>query len=127
MATCIRASVSRPSDFVARFGGEEFAILLPHTAKSGALTVAEIIQASVAARNIRHSCGLNNRLSVSIGVTTVIPCRDDTFAKAFDAADAALFSAKRSGRDNIVHSDYEMRKLRNMSSELEFQRGNLMH
>jgi diguanylate cyclase (GGDEF)-like protein len=105
VASCIQATLPRPSDFVARYGGEEFALLLPNTPSEGALAMAETIRTRIAGRNIPHPAGLNNRISVSIGITTVLPGREDSFSYAFDAADEALFRAKRLGRDRVAHSD----------------------
>src|SRR6185312_9235112 len=65
----------RASDTAARFGGDEFAILLPETAHAEAARLAERIRATVAATPIALGNGIQQRVSVSIGVATALPSR----------------------------------------------------
>jgi diguanylate cyclase (GGDEF)-like protein len=94
----------RTVDVVARYGGEEFAILLHDTTKQAAIEVAEKIRARVAAAPIAHAEKQPlGRLTVSIGVAAY-PV-DATEAEALlEAADVALYRAKKSGRDTVVQS-----------------------
>ena len=90
-------SAIRDSDFAGRNGGEEFAVLLPETALTGALATAEKIRASVADITIP---GLELAISTSIGVA-VYPEHAVGSERLERLADSALFAAKRSGRNRI--------------------------
>jgi diguanylate cyclase (GGDEF)-like protein len=92
----------RTVDVVARYGGEEFAILLHDAAKSQAIEVAEKIRERVSAATIAGAVGQPlGKMTVSIGVAV---CPDDASgAEALlEAADVALYRAKKSGRDTVV-------------------------
>jgi len=95
----------RTSDALCRIGGEEFAILLPHTKANSALEIAERVRSSVKASRISY--GQNNQtltVSVSIGVTEFSE-KDSAISDLLLRADKALYQAKRSGRDKcILHS-----------------------
>ncbi len=88
------ASSIRDSDFAGRNGGEEFAILLPHTDQIGALEVAEKIRLAVAAISLPDGASI----TASLGVA-VYPDNATTTEKLERLADAALYVAKRSGRN----------------------------
>ena len=102
VATSIRDSLPRDTDFVARIGGEEFVVLLPHTASEGAMRVAEIIRKNITACNIEHSFSNDeNTLTVSIGIAS-LSGRDTDINKIFKQADTALYKAKDNGRNQCV-------------------------
>ena len=89
----------RDTDFLARFGGEEFIALLPETELQGALQVAEKLRTEVA------SCGFHYQnqavpITISIGVTEFR--EDDGFEAVFERADAALYRAKNEGRNRSL-------------------------
>ncbi len=87
----------RRADTVARFGGEEFVVLLPDSSREQALLAAEKLRAQVA-----ESCrGSGGPQTISVGVAT-FPEDASTFAELLDHADQALFVAKRTGRDRVV-------------------------
>ncbi|MCM0756511.1 diguanylate cyclase [Desulfovibrio aminophilus] len=98
LADCFRRSV-REVDVPARFGGEEFVILLPGTSRCGACGVAERLTADIRETEVR--CGESRfRLTVSIGATT---CADGsvTLDGLLKFADIALYAAKKKGRDRV--------------------------
>lgn len=103
VAKAIEQTVHRAGDVVVRYGGEEFAVLLPHTDSDSASAIAETIRQRVADLNIEHPTSHCDQLTISIGVVTSIPDGDERHASAFiDAADLALYDAKRAGRNRVV-------------------------
>ena len=92
-------------DTAARFGGEEFAIILPGCDLQGASQVAEQVRKAVQARElVKRSTGENlGRVTISIGVATFRP--DDTPITLVERADNALYAAKRNGRNIVVTED----------------------
>jgi diguanylate cyclase (GGDEF)-like protein len=95
----------RQGDILARIGGEEFAALLPATDLAGALDLAERLRRAIPAE-VAHPAGAGARVTVSIGVATVPPGGDAAhrLVGALAAADAALYAAKRNGRDRVEAS-----------------------
>ena len=91
---------TRRSDFVARIGGEEFAVLLPETSLFEALHFAEKIRSTIAGATIRTE-SFANQVTVSIGVANVPHSSVTTPHEFFDAADQALYRAKARGRNRI--------------------------
>jgi diguanylate cyclase (GGDEF)-like protein len=95
------ARQAREQDLVARFGGEEFALLLPHTDLAGALQMAERVRAAVSALAIVHVGSPRGHVTVSIGCAAVTPRMGESPSNLLDAADAALYRAKRGGRNRV--------------------------
>jgi len=90
----------RPNDMVARYGGEEFALLLPQTAVSEALMIAERLRKGVAELSLgTFNSAVLPRVTVSIGIAKIQT--GDTLEKLLDKADAALYQAKKNGRNCI--------------------------
>jgi diguanylate cyclase (GGDEF)-like protein len=97
VATQIGKSI-RTTDMAFRYGGEEFAVLLPSCSKEQAAEVAEKIRAAVGAHG--HRAGVLGRTTVSVGVAT-FP-QDGRAARGLvDTADGALYAAKAAGRDRV--------------------------
>ena len=90
------------ADLAARFGGEEFAVILPNTPMRSALTVAEHIRRAVMSKElVKRSTGENlGRVTISIGVAAYRP--GDTYASLIERADTCLYAAKRGGRNRVV-------------------------
>lgn len=102
VAQVIAAEVQRPGDLPARIGGEEFVVLLPCTEEAGALRVAERIRAAVEVAAISYAGRTLGTVTVSIGAATRRPSdRAAGSACLMDAADNALYRAKRTGRDRV--------------------------
>lgn len=97
----IRDNVRRAGDMATRYGGEEFAVVLPGTAATGALEIAEIIRRAVAAADTRHIIEGGYPISVSIGVAATVPLAGGGAAALVHSADAALYQAKRNGRNRV--------------------------
>ena len=105
VARLIKQSV-RASDFVVRYGGEEFLILLQEAEPQTADDIAEKIRASVAALKIQTSGGLLQK-TISIGISSY-PGDSDTFWQAVKFADVALYHAKETGRNRVVRFTKEL-------------------
>lgn len=89
----------RPRDLAARFGGDEFALILPDTPPAGAEQLAQTLVSRVRQLHIPAGKGMLARTSVTIGVCSALPGADDSSTRLFEAADAALYQAKQAGRD----------------------------
>lgn len=103
VAQAVKASLSRPGDFCARFGGEEFIVILPSTKGSGAMEVGERIRRAV------ESLGIENRrcssgagvVTMSIGISTMVDGSIDAYEELVRQADQALYCAKREGKNRV--------------------------
>lgn len=104
VAACMAASVARPDDLAARFGGEEFVCLLPSTDAAGAAEVARQVMEGVRALEIPHAVSpVAPFVTISLGVATLSPAQDGRAADGLIArADERLYEAKRAGRNRIV-------------------------
>jgi diguanylate cyclase len=99
LSTTLQQSV-RGQDVVARYGGEEFAIILPHTDLHSAMAVGENIRAALARTSVRKDITPPmNPLTISVGVSCYEP--GDSLADWVGRTDAALYRAKREGRDRV--------------------------
>lgn len=113
VADGIAGTLGRAGDLAARFGGEEFAVLLPETSTSDAAVVAENIRATVQGLAIPHADSpVADYVTVSIGVAGEVPeiagnsvatgPRGAMEQALFDRADAALYAAKAAGRNRVI-------------------------
>lgn len=103
----LQTAVKRPGDVVARYGGEEFAVLLPATNTVGAETLAEALRASIHRRAMVHEGNPPSRhVTASIGVATAVWSETGQSSAQpgllVACADAALYDAKREGRDRVI-------------------------
>jgi diguanylate cyclase (GGDEF)-like protein len=96
----------RRTDLAARYGGEEFAVVLPSTTLDGAFRAAQRIRATVEALAIPHDASpVHSTVTVSIGVAGCTPRGGDDLGELIAAADAALYEAKRNGRNQSRMAD----------------------
>jgi diguanylate cyclase (GGDEF)-like protein len=104
IAQTIAADLKRPGDLVARYGGEEFVVILPAADVRSALTVAERIREVISGLHVAHAPAESGMLSVSIGLAAFVPSRRGAATDLIEAADAALYDAKRTGRNRVAVS-----------------------
>lgn len=103
IAQGITRAVNRPADLVTRYGGEEFAVILPNTDLLGANHVATRIKASIDYMRIPHkNSAVSNYVTVSQGISTTIPDSDSLYESLVCIADIALYDAKKNNRDCFV-------------------------
>lgn len=100
VSEALQSSLKRTTDMVARIGGEEFVVVLPQTSLAGAREAARRVAENLRTLNLPHEYGgKDKRLTISIGVKSSVPNRDDTIDSWLTAADKALYRAKENGRD----------------------------
>lgn len=100
IASCIEDSLSRPADMAARFGGEEFACVLPETDQKGAGLIADRIHKALKELAIPHETSpISSIVTLSIGISTTIPEKNASLDEFVKSADKMLYLAKDSGRN----------------------------
>lgn len=101
LAGILQASLRR-GDFVGRFGGEEFLLILPATTRAGAMLMADRVRARIAS-HIISELPLGERISASLGVAVHAP--GETATQMLRRADAALYRAKGAGRNRVIWAE----------------------
>jgi diguanylate cyclase (GGDEF)-like protein/PAS domain S-box-containing protein len=101
VAAALSSCTSKPRDFIARYGGEEFVFVLPETDAAGAMRIAERCRAAIASANIAHETGVDGKLTLSLGVGTVVPRETGGQTAFLDAVDQCMYEAKSAGRNTI--------------------------
>lgn len=104
VAQSLNQALGRSDDLLARFGGEEFVAVLPHTSLDGALLVAERLRLTVQQLQIPHiRSTADTVLTVSLGVACVMPSYDEPSMRLLEAADRSLYLAKQQGKNRVMH------------------------
>ncbi len=110
---CLRAvaqevlrSAPRPGDLVARYGGEEFVMILGETDEAGAQCVAERIRQLVAGLNLPNKGTSYGHVTVSCGVSSVLPSNELSVEMLVKSADNALYLSKNQGRNTVTFLNY---------------------
>lgn len=104
MADVLSRHGKRPRDVTIRFGGEEFALLLPGTDAEGAYGLCQRILAEMEQTRLRAANGETVKITLSAGTATLLPGEDTK--GLFRRADAALYSAKSGGRNRTVQANH---------------------
>jgi len=100
IANALAKTIKRTIDMIARWGGEEFAVLLPQTSLDGALVISEQLRASV--ENQAIPCSTKGRnLTISLGVSSIRPSMCSTIDGFIAKTDQALYKAKDQGRNRV--------------------------
>lgn len=106
IAKVLTEQLKRPTDLVSRFGGEEFAIILPNTDLDGAMIVAETVRASIDELQLVWD-EKPMKISASLGVSAAVIESDEHPIELLELADKALYQAKRNGRNRIEQAIIE--------------------
>lgn len=110
VADALRTAVGRPGDVVARYGAEEFAVVLGRTDSDGAASLAAKLQGAVAALKLPHPVSSSaTHVTVSLGVATALPSRGATWQEIelVAAAERALSEAKQLGHNRIATAEFQ--------------------
>lgn len=102
VARLLSACIRRPSDLLARYGGEEMAVILPDTGSAGAAIVAQLMLDRLTSERIAHPTSPFGHVTVSIGIACAPEPTLDSWPALLERADQALYIAKEAGR-NCLH------------------------
>jgi diguanylate cyclase (GGDEF)-like protein len=100
VAKTLKQALKRPSDDVCRYGGEEFALILPSTDLQGALVLTEGLRAQIENTRIQAE-GVYINITVSVGIGTAIADLNQPEDILLALADKQLYAAKNAGRNNV--------------------------
>ncbi len=108
VASVLKSALHRPTDIMARFGGEEFVALLPGVDQPGAEKIARVMKTLLWQAAIAHEASpVSDYVTMSIGIASVVPEPDTAPLCLLKSADKALYQAKAEGRDRIVVCQFE--------------------
>ncbi|TAF48902.1 MAG: GGDEF domain-containing protein, partial [Oscillatoriales cyanobacterium] len=103
VAQALTQVMPQATGLVARYGGEEFAAILPNTDIHRASEVAERMIQSIASLMMEHEASqVSNHVTLSIGVSSLVPDLDNSLESLISQADQALYQAKENGRDRLM-------------------------
>ena len=101
-ASIFSRAFKRPRDFAARWGGEEFVVLMPNTPLEGAVEVAEKIRSEVEKTMMPTIDGSEIKVTISIGAVSQSPTLESSVDAFVSSADKALYAAKQAGKNRVV-------------------------
>ena len=108
VALAMSRAVKRPADLLARYGGEEFVVILPNTEIEGAVSVAQAIREEMQQLKMPHAqSDVSEYVSLSLGVSSVIPSQILAPETLIATADEALYEAKKQGRNRFILKSVE--------------------
>jgi len=100
VAQSIKGTLGRSEDFIGRYGGEEFLVVLPNTPLNGAIVIADRINNKLKELNIKHENNDGNGyVTVSMGIATVFPKHNMDMEGIIKHADEMLYKAKENGKN----------------------------
>lgn len=103
----LKKHLPKATDLISRYGGDEFLVLLSHADLLEAMKVAELLRLSIERLDIPYTLADNSDvLSITLGVTTIIPEKNYSVNQLIIAADAALYKAKKAGRNQVFGFDF---------------------
>lgn len=106
IAAILSTHTRRAGELVARFGGEEFAMVLPHQDIAEAARSSETVRAAIEAARIHHpDSEIADMVTVSLGVVSLVPDQQITAERLIELADKALYRAKHHGRNRVETAD----------------------
>jgi diguanylate cyclase (GGDEF)-like protein len=118
VADILQNHCKRISDIVARYGGEEFGVILPNTSADDAVSIAESIRHGVERLNIPHrTSAIHEYVTLSIGVTSLIPGLRTTPSTIITLADKALYESKLSGRNRVTLKEHNATRPQHFTTE----------
>jgi len=111
IANTLRNGLHRPGDLVARYGGDEFMLLIPGSDAQGVAELAEALRARIEAMEIlSEGSPIDQMVTISLGVVTDYPTRGFSSADLIAAADEALYQAKEEGRNQVARFQKPVRE-----------------
>lgn len=108
IAKTMQRNLHRPADYLGRFGGEEFIVVLPETGIQGATEVAEHLRNTVEMLKIPHKESKFDYVTTSIGIASTMPKKTKNYEQLISCADNALYQAKEQGRNCVKHLNKEI-------------------
>lgn len=101
VAGALRSELKRPYDFLGRYGGEEFCVILPRTDLEGAEQVAEALRKAVQELSIPYQAGKKETVTITVGVFASRGGRDGNAEEMFKQSDLQLYQGKKEGRNCV--------------------------
>jgi len=108
----VNAALLRATDKLFRYGGEEFVVLLPDCTQEKAMQIAEQLRLAVLALQLSHRMSrIAHQLTVSLGVSTMVSSQNCSAEKLLQAADLALYAAKKQGRNCVRYCSPDLTQI----------------
>lgn len=106
VARALKGAFQRPKDLAVRLGGEEFAVVLPQTQGSDLAFLADKVVRAIEALGLPHAASpIADKVTISVGGATHVPAGDEMPERLIEAADKAMYEAKRAGRNRAVTAE----------------------